>query len=137
MSTMLRCTLDSPFPGGSVGTVSPSTEILVCSPTGTRLGSNQEGEFWVRGPNRAVGYLGDSVATREAIVFLDGDGDERGEDGLDWEGRGWLKTGDVGYFDEMGRGFVTDRIKELIKVKASERAWEEEEISIISLFIAN
>lgn len=117
MSTMLRCTLDAEFPGGSVGTLSPSTEIIVVSPDGKRLGANEEGEFWVRGPNRSVGYLDDPSASRDAIVFLD-DRDTRGPDGLDWTGRGFLKTGDVGYFDSQGRGFITDRLKELIKVNA-------------------
>lgn len=28
----------------------------------------------------------------------------------------WLKTGDVGYFDADGHFFITDRLKELIKV---------------------
>jgi len=30
---------------------------------------------------------------------------------------GWLHTGDVGSYDDFGQIYVTDRIKELIKVK--------------------
>ena len=30
---------------------------------------------------------------------------------------GWLKKGDIGYFDQDGFFYITDRLKELIKVK--------------------
>ena len=30
---------------------------------------------------------------------------------------GWLYSGDIGYYDEMGRFYIVDRLKELIKVK--------------------
>ncbi len=119
MSSMLRCTLDRKFPGGSVGSVSPSTEILVVSPEGKRVGAGEEGEFWVRGPNRAVGYLGDPAATKDAIIYLPPDVDSRDADGMDWEGRGWLKTGDVGMFDKEGNGFITDRLKEWVVAASS------------------
>lgn len=46
------------------------------------------------------GYLGNEEATRETI-----------------DADGWLKTGDVAYFDEDGYFYIVDRTKELVKVK--------------------
>ncbi|KAK4037160.1 hypothetical protein OUZ56_029202 [Daphnia magna] len=64
------------------------------------LGPNQEGEICVRGPIVMKGYVGDAEATRATI-----------------DSQGWLHTGDVGYYDEEGYFFITDRMKELIKYK--------------------
>ncbi|XP_036142190.1 probable 4-coumarate--CoA ligase 3 [Monomorium pharaonis] len=60
----------------------------------------QSGELWLKGPHIMKGYLNDEVATKNTLT----------EDG-------WLKTGDVAYFDEDFDFFITDRLKELIKVK--------------------
>ena len=55
-------------------------------------------ELWVKGPNVFLGYLNNDKANAE--VFSDD---------------GYYKTGDVGYEDENGHFFITDRVKELIK----------------------
>ncbi|XP_076643956.1 uncharacterized protein LOC143354090 [Halictus rubicundus] len=63
----------------------------------TRSGEN--GEIWIRGPHVMKGYLNNEAATKDIM-----------EDG-------WLKTGDIAYYDDDLDFFVTDRLKELIKVK--------------------
>ncbi|XP_066592027.1 uncharacterized protein [Prorops nasuta] len=73
--------------------VDPLTNEQISTPGKT-------GELWIRGPHVMKGYLNNEAATRETIV----------EDG-------WLKSGDIVYFDEQLDFFVTDRLKELIKVK--------------------
>ena len=62
--------------------------------------SGQTGELWVKGPHVMKGYLNDEDATKNTLT----------QDG-------WLKTGDIAYFDEDFDFYITDRLKELIKVK--------------------
>ena len=45
------------------------------------------------------GYLGNEKATQETVKD------------------GWLHSGDIAYYDEDGRFYIVDRLKELIKVK--------------------
>jgi long-chain acyl-CoA synthetase len=56
-----------------------------------------DGEILTRGPNNFLGYLKDPVATMAAL-------DEAG----------FLHTGDIGYLDEDGFLFITDRKKDII-----------------------
>lgn len=86
---------------GSSGQLIPGMEALVIDPeTGESLGPHETGELWVRGPNRFDGYLNNDEATAATI-----------------DADGWLHTGDLCHFDDDGFLFVTDRLKELIKVK--------------------
>lgn len=57
------------------------------------------GELWLSGPHIMKGYFNNEKATNETLE------------------NGWLKTGDLAYFDESGDFFICDRLKELIKVK--------------------
>ena len=89
------------FKPGSVGISAPSTQTKIADPlTGADLGTGQEGEVWVRGPQVMAGYLNNPQATAATID----------EDG-------WLHTGDLGYVDADGHLYVVDRLKELIKYK--------------------
>jgi len=72
-----------------------------------RLPSGSIGEIWVAGPNVAQGYWRNGGAT--ASVFgaqVECGGAER-----------WLRTGDLGFFDETGELFITGRIKDLIVIR--------------------
>nr|CAH7765010.1 unnamed protein product [Callosobruchus chinensis] len=88
--------------GGSVGKPIPATLLKVINPddpSGTPLGVHQKGELLVKGPQVMEGYHNRPEETKNA--FLDG----------------WLRTGDIVHYNEDGFIFVSDRLKELIKVK--------------------
>jgi acyl-CoA synthetase (AMP-forming)/AMP-acid ligase II len=86
---------------GSSGLLAASTEAIVVDPdSGERVGAEETGELWIRGPQVMRGYLGNEVATLTAI-----------------DADGWLRSGDLVRFDEDGHLFVVDRLKELIKVR--------------------
>lgn len=87
----------------SVGGPTPNTEAKIVhldDATYKGLPANQSGEILVRGPQAMLGYFKNTAATEEMVVC-----------------NGWVRTGDIGYYDEQGFFFITDRLKELIKVK--------------------
>ncbi|KAL8840440.1 MAG: hypothetical protein Q9170_001316 [Blastenia crenularia] len=85
---------------GAVGRLLPNQTAKYMSPEEKEVPAGEVGELWVKGPNVFKGYLNNPEGTRNALT----------EDG-------YFKTGDVGYQDENGNFYITDRVKELIKYK--------------------
>ena len=64
------------------------------------LPPNEVGEIIMRGPQIFQGYWGDEAKTREAFVQIDG--------------KSFFRSGDLGYIDDQGFFFFTDRLKRMI-----------------------
>jgi len=64
------------------------------------LGPDQVGEIVVHGPQVFQGYWKQPEATAQAFVEHDG--------------KRFFRTGDLGYYDEEGYFFITDRLKRMI-----------------------
>ena len=68
--------------------------------SGKFLPAYEKGEICVSGPLVMKGYFCNEQATNDMI-----------------DSNGWLKTGDIGYYDSKGYFYIVDRLKELIKYK--------------------
>ncbi len=84
---------------GSVGVPLPSTEVSIRDEQGTEVGIGSSGELCVRGPQVMRGYWQRPAETAN-VMLPDG----------------WLRTGDIGHFDEHGFVFLEDRKKDMIVV---------------------
>jgi fatty-acyl-CoA synthase len=77
------------------------TDSRVIDPaTFKELGPNEVGEIITHGPQVFQGYWRQDKATAEAFIEHDG--------------RKFFRTGDLGYYDEEGYFFITDRLKRMI-----------------------
>lgn len=85
---------------GSVGRLLPNQVAKYMSAEEKEVPAGQVGELWLKGPNVFQGYLNNPEGTKNAKTA-----------------DGYFKTGDVGYQDEKGNFYITDRVKELIKYK--------------------
>lgn len=87
---------------GTCGKVVTFMSLKVCDPeTDKVLGAHQVGEIRVKGSMVMKGYYRNKKATDESF-----------------SSDGWLKSGDLGYYDDEGYIHIVDRLKELIKYKA-------------------
>ena len=83
-----------------VGMICASTEVKIIDEKGRELGIGEPGELLARGPQITMGYLNNEQATRST-----------------YDEEGFLHTGDQAVIDEEGMITITDRIKEMVKVK--------------------
>lgn len=74
-----------------VGPLYAATEGIIRSPDGSPVPPGAEGEIWVRGPMRMLGYFGEPLPEQE-----------------------FLPTGDLGCLDKDGVLHITGRIKDII-----------------------
>jgi long-chain acyl-CoA synthetase len=101
-TTELPVIASNPLDGArldSVGRPVPGVHVRVVSlQTGTPIDPGEVGEIQARSESLMAGYL-PPEATREVVCD------------------GWYRTGDIGYLDEDGWLRITDRSKEMIKVR--------------------
>lgn len=84
---------------GSVGKMAPGIAAEIRDPeSGAKLSLHETGMLWLRGPNIFEGYLHDPARTAEVLQD------------------GWLKTGDLGRFDEDGFLFIEGRLSRFSKI---------------------
>lgn len=84
---------------GSIGIPFPDVDMKIVSLDGTQdLPPYEQGEIVLRSPTVMLGYYKMPEETAKTIVD------------------GWLFTGDIGYMDEDGYFYITDRKKDLIIV---------------------
>ena len=80
----------------SVGRPMPVVDLRVVGADGSDAPPGGTGEVWIKGPIIMPGYWGKPEATAETVT------------------EGWLHSGDVGYVDEDGFLYITDRAKDMI-----------------------
>nr|XP_037274967.1 4-coumarate--CoA ligase 1-like [Rhipicephalus microplus] len=96
---VLCSTINDGLVSGSVGFAAPMVELkFIDLETGEKVGPGQYGELYFRSPCIIKGYYKNPELVKE---FVDADG--------------WCKSGDIMYYDEDGRVYFVDRVKDMIR----------------------
>jgi long-chain acyl-CoA synthetase len=94
--SVAQCRPSMPIKIGSAGVPIPGVKVKIFDLEDNECSAGEQGEIVVKGPNVMLGYYKQPEETAEIL---------RG---------GWLHTGDVGYLDQDGYLYITDRIKDMI-----------------------
>ncbi|XP_061399021.1 uncharacterized protein LOC133334707 [Musca vetustissima] len=81
-----------------VGQLVHNVEVRIVSDNGENLGPNETGEIYIRTKYASSGYYCNPEASRLTYI----------EDG-------WIRSGDIGYFNDEGNFYVVDRRKDILK----------------------
>jgi long-chain acyl-CoA synthetase len=87
---------------GTIGVPVPSTEIKIVTDDLVEASFGERGEIWAAGPQIMAGYWERPDETDKVIA--------------EWNGKRWLKTGDVGIAMDGGFFKIVDRKKDMILV---------------------
>ncbi|MFI7147281.1 class I adenylate-forming enzyme family protein [Nonomuraea sp. NPDC050022] len=85
----------------SVGFPPDVIDVVIRDADGRPVPSGVDGELYVRTPSQAIGYWAEPTQTAE--VFIDG----------------WVRTRDLGHFDQDGRLYLVGRTRDVIIVNAN------------------
>ena len=100
-------TIGMPLPGTDWGIWDATAPTLESGPIanglpGSKYGEEYTGELCVNGPQVMKEYLNQPEETAQTLQK--------------WDGRTWLRTGDIGFMNDDGTVALRDRKKQLIKV---------------------
>lgn len=98
---------------GTDGRVLPGGQVRVTGTDGRPVAPGHEGELWVRGPQRACGYL-DRADTEAAFTE-----------------QGWFRTGDLGAVSADEIVTITGRVKDIINRGGEKLSAQEIEAAIL------
>ncbi|XP_055586584.1 probable 4-coumarate--CoA ligase 1 [Uranotaenia lowii] len=100
----------------SAGVLMPNVSARIADDSESLLGPEQEGEIQILYTHPFIGYYGNEEATRALLT----------EDGF-------IRTGDIGRFDDEGYLTITDRKKEMIRYRGYQIAPAELEALLLAI----